>query len=135
MNNEPFGRVIENLEEGTTYYVRPFYQEGNKIIYCKESSFQTVGKDIQLTAEPSPKRDKIVVTYSVVPKGTYHLTLIYRTNLNSHVDPDLGYINEGNGVKEVDVRLIWGNIIGYNAYLEDISTGIRYVSAYRNGGY
>lgn len=135
LNNEPFGRVIENLEEGTTYYVRPFYQEGNKIIYCKESSFQTVGKDIQLTAEPSPKRDKIVVTYSVVPKGTYHLTLIYRTNLNSHVDPDLGYINEGNGVKEVDVRLIWGNIIGYNAYLEDISTGIRYVSAYRNGGY
>lgn len=137
LKNEPFGREVKDLEEGTTYYVRPFYRDGNKIIYCTETSFQTVGKDIKLTAMVSPQRDKIEVNYSVVPKGTYHLKLRYTSTITTNPEyvnnPDLGFVSEGSGSKEANVKLIWGYIKNYRAILEDLETRRCYCSDTHSG--
>lgn len=138
LGNTPSGRVMDNLQAGTTYYVRPFYKSGNKIIYCKETSFQTVGSDIQLSVKATPEKDKIIINSKITRKGTYHLKLSYdsiiTTNPGVVNHPDLGYLSEGNKTFEQDVKYLWSSIYFIRAELEDIETNIIYCSESLRGG-
>lgn len=132
LGNGQSGRIMDNLQAGTTYYIRPFYKSGNKIIYCKETSFQTVGSDIQLSVKATPEKDKIIITSKITRKGTYHLKLSYdsiiTTNPETVNHPDLGYLSEGNKTFEQDVKYLWSSIYFIEAELEDIETNIIYCS-------
>lgn len=138
LGNTPSGRVMDNLEAGTTYYIRPFYKEGNKIIYCKETSFQTVGGDIQLSVTASAEKDKIIVNSNIKRKGTYHLKLSYVSVITVNTEvvnhPDLGYVSEGSKTFEEDVKYLWTSIYSICAELEDIETNIIYCSESIKGG-
>lgn len=138
LGNSLSGRIMDNLQAGTTYYIRPFYKDGNKIIYCKETSFQTVGGDIQLSVKASSTKDKIIVNSNIKRKGTYHLkpdyTSIITTNAEVVNHPDLGYLSEGSKTFEQDVKYLWTSIYSICAELEDIETNIIYCSESIEGG-
>lgn len=138
LGNSPSGRIMDNLQAGTTYYIRPFYREGNKIIYCKETSFQTVGDDIQISVKASAEKNKIIVNCKIKRKGTYHLKLNYSSVITSNPEvvnhPDLGYLSEGSKTFEQDVKYLWNSIYSISAELEDTETNIFYCSESIEGG-
>lgn len=92
---------ISELQSGTVYYLRPYTVNNNKITYYKETSIETVGKNIKLNLEHL-SGNTIRLSYSINKSGIYHVTLgIVKKSAPDVVDisyqlKDLGYKTKGD---------------------------------------
>ena len=74
---------LSELEPGTVYYLRPYTMNNNKVTYYKETSIETVGKNIKLNLERL-NGNTIRLSYSINKSSTYNVTL----NVVKMVTPD-----------------------------------------------
>ena len=92
---------VSELEPGTVYYLRPYTVKNNKITYYKETSIETVGKNIKLDIELI-NGNKIRLSYSINKSGTYRVTSLIFKKLTSdgtgtgYSVKDFGYKTKGD---------------------------------------
>lgn len=75
---------LPELEPGTVYYLRPYTMNNNKVTYYKETSIETVGKNIKLNLEHL-SGNTIRLSYSINKSGIYNVTL----GISKMVTPDV----------------------------------------------
>lgn len=103
-NSEKFkldksGRVaISKLNKARTYYLR-FYliTKSGKLLYGKETTFQTLGKDVQLSAEL--QKSSTVVNYEIKTDRVYSLyaEVLRSYNLSTETVEYKGTLKKGKG--------------------------------------
>lgn len=119
--------TISGLKPGTVYYIRPYLIKDNKPVYYKETSFETIGNNIKLSAEISPDHEKGTAQYAINMDGTFELYVYFNYFLGGGISEHIGYFGKSEGSFEFTVgETIWEYYNRYRVSAKCVETGIIY---------
>lgn len=119
--------VISGLKPGTVYYIRPYLIKDNKPVYYKETSFETIGNNIKLSAEISPDHEIGTAQYAINMDGTFELYVYFDYFLGGGISEHIGYFGKSEGSFEFTIGdSIWEYYNSYRINAKCVETGTIY---------
>ena len=120
---------LNNLKAGTTYYVRPYQVIGSKAVYYEETSFETIGNNMQISAELSSNYEKVTGQYSINMEGTYKISYRFIDYVAGNSPYHLiKYAEKSKGDFEFSVgKDLYKYFERYEIAVECIETGLSYL--------
>lgn len=121
-------QYISGLKSGTVYYIRPYIVKNNKPIYYKETSFETIGNNMKLSAEISADHEKGLAKYEINMDGTYEIKIRFYYRLGGYGrEIHVGYFKKSKGSYEFNVgKDIWKIYHHYIVSARCIETDVTY---------
>lgn len=123
---------LSELEPGIVYYLRPYTMNNNKVTYYKETSIETVGKNIKLNLEHI-NGNTMKYSYSINMPGTYQVMLDFMKCLPSGIIDKfyqvdgINYKTKGDsGTRLYTYSGIWGQYDYFDLMLYEVDTRIFY---------